>query len=232
MKSSADAKYIRIHRFLAAQSFYPILLSTVLACGFYLFRVFYSYNLYYKNLIWNLFLAWLPYGCSILAAYLYRLHPARSWILLFPGALWLIFFPNAPYMVTDFYHLQHRPPVPLWYDIGLIAAFAWTGCFLAVASLRTMQSLVQEFFGRIAGWLFVVMTLAGSGVGVYLGRFRRFNSWDLLLHPRMVLGDLAISLTDPSQSLRFIGFCFMFTAILFVFYWMFRSMRPERQKGE
>jgi uncharacterized membrane protein len=67
-------------------------------------------------------------------------------LLPIPAALWLIFFPNAPYIVTDFLHLYDRPPSYL-YDIGMLATFAWTGCFLAIASLRTMQYLVKYFLG-------------------------------------------------------------------------------------
>jgi len=76
----------------------------------------------YIFLVWNLFLAWVPYGWSLWAATIQRRYPRDWWRLLLPGALWLLFFPNAPYIITDFVHLYQRPPVPLWYDIGLLAA--------------------------------------------------------------------------------------------------------------
>jgi len=218
------AKFTTMHRFFTHQFLYPILLSNLLACGIYTFRVVYSGSWYYAHLMWNLFLAWVPYGFSMLAIGLYRLYPKRWWILLLPGALWLIFFPNAPYMITDFYHLKVRPPVPLWYDIGLITTFALTGCFLAIASLRTIQWLVRSYAGGVVSWLFVAIALGLSGVGVYLGRFERWNSWDLLFHPRMVLEDLAVPLLNPFDNLRFIGFTLMFTSILFVVYLMFISI--------
>jgi uncharacterized membrane protein len=232
LRSLVLAKFTQIHRFSSSQFLYPILLSTLLACGIYLFRVFYSDSWYYGNLVWNLLLAWLPYVCSIFAAGLYRLYPKHWWMFLFPGAVWLIFFPNAPYIVTDFYHLQERLPVPLWYDIGLIATFAWTGCFLAVASLKTMQFLVKTYAGRITSWLFVVIALGLSGVGIYLGRFERWNSWDLLFHPQMVFEDLAIPLMNPLHNLRFIGFSLMFMAILLVVYLMFTSINRAEKIGE
>ncbi len=218
-----------LHRFFKNQFLYPLLLSTLLAAAFFAFRVAYSGRWYYDNLPWNLFLAWVPYICSLWAAAWCRFFPDRRWILLVPGALWLLFFPNAPYIVTDFYHLEKRPPVPLWYDIGLIATFAWTGCFLAIASLRTMQFLVRKQANEIVSWVFVAIALGLSGIGVYLGRFERWNSWDLFLHPRRVLEDLAVPLMNPLNNLRFLGFSLMFTAMLLVIYLMFVSISREKE---
>jgi uncharacterized membrane protein len=177
-----------------------------------------SHTLTYAFLIWNLFLAWVPYIASLGAAFLHQRHPGRWWYLLIPGALWLSFFPNAPYIVTDFLHLRERAPIPLWYDIGMLTVFAWTGLFLAVFSLRTMQTLVKSFLGSAASWLFVVGSLGLGGLGIYIGRFLRWNSWDLLLNPRSVLADVIIRLSDPWNHPGALGVTFMFSAFLLVCY--------------
>jgi uncharacterized membrane protein len=208
-------------RFLAKHSFYPLLLSSLLACGFYAFRVIYSRTSNYSNLVPNLLLAWLPYIFSVMAASVYRSHPKRWWNIGLFGLFWLVFFPNAPYMVTDFYHLDPRPPIPLWFDISLIAIFAFTGCFLAIASLRSIHLIIDQFAGKVVGWLFAMLTLCLGSLGVYLGRFSRFNSWDILLHPKTVLQNIAYNILNPMDNLGFIGFTAMFTSILLVFYLMF-----------
>ena len=214
-----------IHRFLADQSFYPIVLSTLLAFGFLVGRMIYGESWHYSNLIWNLFLAWIPYFFSLFAAWIDRVFHKKWWLLLPPAALWLIFFPNAPYIVTDFLHLAYRPPIPLWYDIGLLATYAWTGCFLAIASLRTMQYLVGKYLGRFVSWLFVGAVLTLSGFGIYLGRFGRFNSWDLFFQPKDVIKDVLLRLINPFNNLRVFAFTIMFTAFLLVLYLMFSSIR-------
>jgi uncharacterized membrane protein len=226
--------FIKLHRFLASQSLYPILLSTLLALAFYAGRVFYARIWWhYSNLVWNLFLAWLPYIFSIIAAAIYRRFPRHWWLLLPPAGLWLIFFPNAPYIMTDFLHLEYRPPVPLWYDIGLLATFAWTGCFLAISSLRTMQFLVRRYLGGIMSWIFVAFVLGLSGLGIYLGRFGRFNSWDLFFQPKDVVQDILTRVVNPFSNLRFFGFTLMFTAFLVVLYLMFVSIRHmDELEGE
>ncbi len=215
----------KINRFLNSQALYPIILSTFLALAFYIGRVLYSRIWWhYDNLVWNLFLAWVPYLFGVLAAAIYRLAPRQGWLLLPAGALWLAFFPNAPYIVTDFLHLEYRPPVPLWYDIVMLATFAWTGCFLAIASLRTMQFLVRRSLGWFLSWVFVAAALGLSGLGIYLGRFGRFNSWDLFFQPVEVARDILIRLANPFDNLRFFGFTIMFTAFLVVLYLMFNSI--------
>jgi uncharacterized membrane protein len=148
----------------------------------------------------------------------YQRRPRWGWYLLIPSLGWLLFFPNAPYIVTDFLHLQYRPPIPLWYDMGLIATFAWTGLFLAVYSLRSMQELVKAMAGSVVSWLFVLGIASLSGLGIYVGRFLGWNSWDLLLRPRAVLADMVIHLTHPLEYPATFGVSFMFALFLFICY--------------
>jgi uncharacterized membrane protein len=107
----------------------------------------------------------------------------------------------------------------------MFATFAWTGCFLAVASLRVMQTLVKNYLGWIVSWIFAAGALALGGLGIYLGRFSRWNSWDLFFQPKNVLFDIARHLIDPLSNLRFFGFTLAFTAFLLVLYLMFISVR-------
>ena len=86
-------------------------------------RIVYSGTNDYRFLVWNLFLAWIPFG---LALAVYDGH-RRGRLRLGLAALWLLFFPNAPYIVTDFVHLQHTDAAPYWYDAVTVSAFAWTG---------------------------------------------------------------------------------------------------------
>jgi len=219
----------QFHRFVAHQALYPILLSTLLACGLFAGRVYLSHTLTYIFLVWNLFLAWIPYLSSMWASHLHRRRPGRWWYLIIPGALWLVFFPNAPYIVTDFLHLRARVSIPIWYDIGMLSVFAWTGMFLAVFSLRTMQKIVKAFLGSAAGWLFAMGALGLGGLGIYVGRFLRWNSWDLLLHPRSVLSDIAIRLTNPWDHPGTIGVTLVFAAFLLVCYLTFTAIPSHEQ---
>ena len=208
----------RVHRFLARHSLYPLLFSSLLAGFLLAARLAYARDAAYIGLPWNLFLAWVPYLASLWAARLQRRWPGRWWLLLMPGGLWLAFLPNAPYILTDFWHLAYRPPVPLWFDIGLLSLFALTGLFLGILSLRTMQRLVEVTLGWLVGWAFVLVSLGLCGLGIYLGRFLRWNSWDLVLNPRGVLADVAVRLANPLDHAQAYGVTLLFAAILLVCY--------------
>ncbi len=228
--SSSLAKF---SHFTRLHSVLPLILSSILAGGFFAFRVFYSGTRNYSNLLTNLFLAWLPYLLGVFAYSIFRADRKRWVLILLLGLLWLVFFPNAPYMVTDFYHLDPRPPVPLWFDISLIAIFAFTGCFLAIASLRSIHLIIEGFLGKFVGWLFALFALGLGSLGVYLGRFGRFNSWDILLAPRSVIHEIAYTILNPLDNLGFVGFTMMFSSILLVFYLMFvTSSNPPIFRGK
>ena len=70
-------------------------------------------------LVWNLFLAAVPFGAALVLEALEKLRAWTSlqWCCL---VVWLLFLPNAPYIVTDLVHLRQRSAIPLWYDILLL----------------------------------------------------------------------------------------------------------------
>jgi uncharacterized membrane protein len=209
------------HRFWVSQALYPLVISTILALVMFAGRVLVGRTWNYNNLVWNLILAWIPYTASVIAYAFFQLYPKRWGLLLIPGAFWLIFFPNAPYIVTDFLHLQERPHIPVWYDIALLATFAWTGIFLGIVSLRTMHFIVKEKLGVLVGWVFALSALILSGFGIYLGRFGRWNSWDLLVNPFQVLRDTVGRITSPMSLLHSAAFTLMFSGFLLATYLMY-----------
>jgi uncharacterized membrane protein len=152
----------------------------------------------HEFLIWNLFLAWIPFALA-LAAHARARHGFTPGVAAL-GFLWLLFFPNAPYIVTDLFHLQDNSLTPVWFDVLVFSAFAWTGMLLGLVSLYLMQSVVRRFAGETASWIAVVAAIGLGSFGIYLGRFVRWNSWDLFNQPTALLHDMWSIAVDPTPK--------------------------------
>lgn len=185
-------------------------------------RVAYSGNSENAALVWNLFLAWIPFVLALQVYERYRRGAARVYLLV-GGVLWLLFFPNAPYIVTDFKWLRDSTGAPIWYDVVLVSAGAWAGLLLGFISLYLMQAVVRRALGALNAWLFVLFALVLSSFGIYLGRFQRSNSWDVFVRPRTFAGDVWTRLADPDEYARVVAVTVLFTAFLAATYLVFYS---------
>lgn len=195
-------------------------------------RVEYSDSARYTSLVWNLFLAWIPF---ILAYFAYVFSWKKSLLyFVLPATilLWLIFFPNAPYILTDLQHLARLSgKAPLWYDVIVMVWFSWTGLLLGLVSLYLMHDIVQRTYGRLSGWAFVFIVSGLSSFGVYLGRFVRFNSWDLLNDPKEVAVTVLGLVIDPSR--RVIAFTILFAVFyLFVYLTLYSFAHLVQERSE
>ena len=204
--------------------------ATVFSVAIWRARAEYSRSEGYAFLIWNLFLAWIPF---IISYFTYILTIHRRWIYLFipiAAFLWLIFFPNAPYILTDFQHLAYASgDLPVWYDVMMLIWFAFTGLLLGMVSLFLMQEIIRREFGRWVGWAFVALVAALSSAGVYMGRFLRWNSWDILRNPTGIALYSFERVQDPSlQSIGFIGLFAAFFLFLYITLYTFGHLLLER----
>ena len=193
-------------------------LSSGLSAAMYLARVWYTESFSFFFLNWNLLLAWIPFGVAVMMHALSRSTKRAAMPLAFLFAVWLLFFPNAPYLVSDLMHLAPRQNVPLWYDAMLLFSYAWNGLILGFASLWLIQQLVAERLGAIAGWMLVMTTLLAAGFGIYLGRFERWNSWDVVVDPIGRFGDILAGLLNPLAYPRAIVVTLLFAAFMAIAY--------------
>jgi uncharacterized membrane protein len=216
-------QFLRRYRQLAVLA--SLAFSSAICAALLAGRMVYSESLMYGFLAWNLFLAWLPMLCSLFAYNAYKRRSRLSWLVVAGCALaWLLFFPNAPYILTDIMHLKARADAPLWFDVLLVIAFAWTGLFLGLVSLSLMQALVRRAAGAVASWGFALGVLSISGVGIYIGRFLRWNSWDVFISPGGILVDLMQTVQHPLLHARSVVFSGLFSLFLLSAYFMFVAL--------
>jgi uncharacterized membrane protein len=185
----------------------------------------------YGFLVWNLFLAWIPFLLALAFYDGYRRGRSRV-VLAAVALLWLLFLPNAPYMVTDLVHLGTVPGAPLWFDGAMIAAFAATGLLLGLCSLFLVHTVALRVLGPVPGWLALAPVLALCSAGVLVGRFERLNSWDALVDPARLAGLLGTHLADPFGSRRALALLVGYTCFLGIAYLVLYAVSSLRLELE
>ncbi|SOE21380.1 Uncharacterized membrane protein [Spirosomataceae bacterium TFI 002] len=178
------------------------------------------------GLVWNLFLAWIPLFFALLARRLSQ-KPFFKYLAM---AIWLLFFPNAPYIITDLVHLDHLPAHLWWYDSMGIFVVAFTGLLLGIYSVSIIHQIWRKDFGAFFAWHAVVVSMGLCGFGIYLGRFLRLNSWDIITHPFRLARYCINSLGNPLAMQTTLLFGAVLTAVYLAFYYINQN-ENELQKA-
>jgi uncharacterized membrane protein len=220
-----------IHNRYSIAVFILLNIACAVCIGLVVARVAYSDRIDHLGLIWNLFLAWIPF---MLAYFAYAVSWSRiSLYFIIPAIafLWLIFFPNAPYMLTDLQDLSREPGgAPLWYDVIIVVWCSWTGTLLGIISLYLMQDIIVRTISRAAGWIFVFAISSLSSFGMYIGRFVRLNSWDILQDPAETAMEILGIVVDP--SMRLAAFTLLYTFFfLFIFLLLYSFSHMLREQS-
>ena len=176
----------------------------------------------YMFLIWNLFLAWIPYWISMS---LEKIN--HKWMAVPLLAAWLVFLPNAPYIVTDLLHVGYHPPVHMWHDMMLIFSFAWTGLLLGFLSLLDVQRYLQKNVGKNWSNLLVWITIILCAFGVYLGRYQRWNSWDIISQPYQLFWDIMAVILHPVNYMGSLGLAVVMSGVLGIGYLTMKTLVGE-----
>ena len=183
------------------------------------YRIIKSESLSYIFLAWNLFLAFIPWWISNILK-----RKEKLTIIHLPVvAIWLLFLPNAPYILTDLFHLKPRPSLPLWFDLILVLSFALTGMIVFFKSLKDMLKLLTNRIPQLYVTIITPFIFWLVAYGLYLGRYLRFNSWDIV-HP--------FRLINASFTILFEKDTIGFTCIFSVFMWFLYVMLTRFNQHE
>jgi uncharacterized membrane protein len=192
-------------------------------------RIIWTGRTYYGGLVWNLFLAWLPLVFALLACERFERASHRDWRFAGLAALWLLFFPNSPYILTDILHLVTRSYYLFWVDLVVVLLCAFTGLILGFLSVFLLQGVVARLKGKAASWWFVAVASLLGGFGIYLGRFMRFNSWDVFTKPSTVYKGIGIWAKTSSARSTGIAFPLLFALFLFLTYLLLYALTHLKQ---
>ena len=183
---------------------------------------------FFVMLTWNLFLAFFPLGVVLVLRDLRTgpgPGPARSsgfvnrWLLSAGLAVWLAFLPNAPYIITDLFHLKSVEASLLWFDTITLFLFAQTGLLAGLYSTLIVHRMLRPLAGQWLTWALMLGSQVLSGFGIYLGRFGRWNSWDVLTQPLALVDALATVYQDHLSLKLTLAYGFVLAVLYIAFHW-------------
>jgi len=198
---------------------------------------------FHPYMSWNLFLAAVPLFFACLVIYFLR-KGSRFLVVVFL-VLWLLFYPNSPYIITDYIHISNEFEIlvdkPLddnpdlkqrvyvfnddfyiWVDFVIISTGVFLGVAAGLMSLKLLERLAMERLGRGVAFIFVLLVQLLTGYAITIGRFERWNSWDVfnpmniyeILVTHWDIGSLKFTLLFSFMSLTVYMF---FSIIIWVF---------------
>lgn len=184
---------------ISMEGLYPLLLLLVLslvAVFFHLVRILFNAPVDF-SMDWNLFLSWIPLMAAFFINNITRRFGRLPFLVIAVSLFWLAFFPNAPYMITDLAHLSVDYQRDLtWHDTIMLFCYAEVSLFNGLVSLYWIHQTWIRIFNKKTSTTLLLLSLPLAGFGVYLGRVRRMNSWDILHDPRLILENLFQSMLD------------------------------------
>ncbi|MBQ0736068.1 DUF1361 domain-containing protein [Aquimarina celericrescens] len=181
-------------------------------------------SFFYLFLVWNLFLACIPYVITILLAHF----NSKRLLFWFGFFVWLVFLPNAPYILTDIQHIRLSTLQSVWFDVLLILSFAFNGMIIGFASLQIMQKLLRERLSKQTINIITYIILFLCGFGIYLGRVLRWNSWDIIQNPAGILSDILKRILFPIQHINTWTFTVGFGGFLIITYQLIQFYQEKR----
>ncbi len=178
-------------------------------------RISYTGSKLFLFLLWNIFLAWIPFAIS---HFFSKFAEATAWKKGLVFFCWLAFFPNALYIVTDLVHLQIESNVPKWFDAVLLFAASIAGLMMAFVSLYRAEHFLLPV--KLKSWkpVLTLLILFLGSFGVYLGRFLRWNSWDIISNPFKLFFSIGRRFTAPLEHMQTWTVTFTLTVFFYLLY--------------
>jgi len=201
-----------------------LLASSCFSCLLLLGRMLVTQSLEYIFLPWNLFLGFIPYYITNWLT-TGKNEIIKNKIKLFTGlAAWLLFIPNSFYIITDLVHFTHIRSAPKWFDLLLIFSFAWNGILYGIISLRMVEIISTSFKGKKFSLFLVFAVMWLSAYGIYIGRYLRFNSWDIITDPFSLAGEILNMIVHPFHNLYPWGMTWCYAVFMTLLYFTIKKM--------
>lgn len=183
--------------------------------------IFGKYSLIF--ILWNILLSFIPLLVSTILVILKNNNKLKDWTLLVLGIVWLLFLPNAPYIVTDLMHIGVVRAVPALYDSVLLFSSALVGVLFGLYSVSDMEKILASRFSFFVSKTIIFLVMILTGFGIYLGRFLRFNSWDVFVNPSYLINAIRDIFSNKADLIEALTYTSLFGVFIIVVYWSWSS---------
>lgn len=183
-------------------------------------RYLYTNDPQYFFFPWNLFLATVPLFFSRQLKHYKKFNFKVTFLLL----CWLLFLPNAPYVITDLFHFEERPRIPFWFDLLIVISGAWNGIALCIMSLLQVERFLAKHIKVKWRIPCTIMLITLCSYGIYLGRYKRYNSWNIITNPEDIAHTMLSHIAEPIEHIQAWMFTVSFAMLLTIMYFTVKKI--------
>lgn len=215
---------MNITKSIIPKSIIPILIFAVLLN---ILRIIIWHKSSYFYLLWNIFLAFIPYIISLVLVNLHKEEKINNFFLILGSLLWILFIPNAPYLITDFIHLDEVKHAPLLFDAFLLFSSALVGLLFGLYSISHIYEIIKDKFSKIKSEIILIILFILIGFGIYLGRFLRFNSWDFFTNHTSLLEGIHDLFQNQNGFVDTILYTLLFSSFVYVSFKAWKYLKTD-----
>lgn len=200
-----------------------LLWSSCFSCFLLIVRMIVTQTVEYIFLPWNLFLAFVPYWITWWMTRNISIIESKTKLIITLTS-WLLFIPNSFYIITDLFHLIHVRTAPKWFDLLLIFSFAWNGIVCGIISIRRVELITAMVRGKGFSMLLIFTVMWLNAFGIYIGRFLRYNSWDIISDPFSLAADIIHMIIHPIENGYAWGMTLCYAVFISLLYFTIKKM--------
>ncbi len=206
-------------------------LSSSVSIGLLIIRVLASDSTRYIFLPWNLVLAAIP---LLLSWWLVLRVSSKGWLTwqqVLLTIVWLSFLPNSFYLVSDFIHLRETYEVNLVFDVVMLMSFALNGLIFGFMSIYMVHRALLDRIRPRQAYILITLIILACSFAAYLGRYTRWNSWDIVLRPAGLLFDVSDRFINPgAHQQTYLTTLIFFALLMSTYIVVFEIARLIRHK--
>lgn len=196
------------------QIYLILLMAAVLILGRII--LFHSFSLIY--MFWNLFLACLAFMVSSIILLHQNEGKLTRPLFIIGGIFWLLFLPNTFYLVTDLIHMGYGRSVPILYDVFMLFSAGLAGLLIGIYSILHVDKVLNLRYSKKTSFIIITLIMLLTSFGMYLGRFLRFNSWDIFTVPHVLVKQTFELIAHPVNNLGAYGYIALFFFFIAISY--------------